>query len=98
MDDFELGDNEQAIEELIELGYLDHGSKEYGITRQFVNDGYDSLSTKQKHIFNQSTGLLMKNAKCLVCDNSIPFSELPVFLEEGDQLCSYHRNSSFKND
>ncbi len=41
-----------ALEDLIEDGQLEEGSKEHGIALQVAYRGYDSLSLKQQYLFN----------------------------------------------
>ena len=93
-DDPQIADNEQAIEELIALGFIERGTKEHGIIRQWVSQGDESLSARQRYIFEQTMRPLMQGAECSVCREEIAFSDLPTFLEEGGSLCSYHRHSS----
>jgi hypothetical protein len=41
-----------ALEDLIEDGELEQGSKEHGIALQVAHQGYGSLSLKQQYLFN----------------------------------------------
>jgi hypothetical protein len=41
-----------ALEDLVEDGELEQGSKEYGIALQVAHRGYGSLSVKQQCLFN----------------------------------------------
>lgn len=96
--DPETADNELTIEELVVAGYIEEESKEHGVARQWANTGYDSLTSKQRVVFDNSLGKLMEGAECSVCDGPIPFNELPLYLAEGDRLCSYHRHQAMKDD
>lgn len=96
--DPDLMDNEKTIEELVAAGYIEKNSREHGVARQWANDGYDSLSGKQRTVFDNSLGKLMRDTQCPICDDGVPFNELPAALEEGSSLCGYHRHISMKND
>lgn len=48
--DWELND---AIQDLLDEGMLEEGSAGYGVAQQVIHDGYDSLSPKQKHVFDR---------------------------------------------
>ena len=43
----------QDIEELVDQGELEEGTAAFGISQQVIHLGYDSLSVKQKNVFNQ---------------------------------------------
>lgn len=47
--DWELND---AIQDLLDEGLLTEGTPAYGVAQQVINSGYDSLSDKQKHVFD----------------------------------------------
>jgi hypothetical protein len=47
--DFELY---EAIQDLVDEGYLEEGSPPFGIAQQVVHSGYDSLSPKQRYIYD----------------------------------------------
>ena len=48
--DFELA---EAIEELLESDQIDHGSPPYGVAQQVINSGYESLSARQRAIYDK---------------------------------------------
>jgi hypothetical protein len=58
--DFELHDD---IEDLVAEGLLDEGSVAYGIARQVIDQGYDSLSAKQRAIWDREIGPALKKRK-----------------------------------
>ncbi len=41
-----------AIEDLVGCGDLEEGTPAFGIARRVVHQGYDSLSPKQKHVYD----------------------------------------------
>lgn len=47
--DFEL---HEAIENLIDGGLLENGTPGYGVAQQVISSGYDSLSEKQKWVYD----------------------------------------------
>lgn len=47
--DWELNDQ---IQDLLDQGILVEGTPAYGIAQQVIHDGYDSLSEKQKYVWN----------------------------------------------
>ncbi|RYY85105.1 MAG: hypothetical protein EOO15_17865 [Chitinophagaceae bacterium] len=51
--DWELND---AIQDLLDEGLLEEGTAGYGVAQQVIHDGYDSLSPKQKHVFDKYVG------------------------------------------
>jgi hypothetical protein len=47
--DFELY---ELIEDLADEGYLEKETPAYGIAQKVIHDGYDSLSPKQRHVYD----------------------------------------------
>jgi hypothetical protein len=47
--DFELHD---AIEDLLDEGYLEEGTPAYGIAQQVIHSGYESLTAKQRYVYD----------------------------------------------
>jgi hypothetical protein len=41
-----------AIEDLVDARELEVGTPAYGVAQQVINSGYDSLSPKQRHVYN----------------------------------------------
>lgn len=41
------------IDDLIDSGDLEEGTKEYGIAQQVVHQGYESLSPKQRYVYDK---------------------------------------------
>ncbi|MBC3496186.1 hypothetical protein HU764_004875 [Pseudomonas sp. SWRI100] len=50
---WELND---AIQDLLDEGLLAEGTPGYGIAQKVINEGYDSLSPKQKYVFDTHVG------------------------------------------
>lgn len=42
----------EMVEELVDEGELEKGSAPYGVALQVVDFGYDSLTDKQKHVYD----------------------------------------------
>jgi hypothetical protein len=47
--DFEL---HEAIVDLVDEGYLEEGTPAYGVAQQAIHSGYESLSPKQRYIYD----------------------------------------------
>ncbi|MCE1083967.1 DUF3052 domain-containing protein [Pseudomonas asiatica] len=61
--DWELND---AIQDLLDEGLLKEDTAGYGVAQQVIHEGYDSLSSKQKHVFDKHVGEpLAKRQKAL---------------------------------
>ncbi|MEF0147058.1 hypothetical protein [Pseudomonas guariconensis] len=59
-------DLNEVIQDLIDEGLLEEGSAGYGVAQQAIHEGYDSLSPKQKHVFDKYVGeRLAKRGKAL---------------------------------
>lgn len=78
-------DFEGFLQDLINSGRLD--DREAGIAKRVLDKGYDSLSDKQKHIFDK---MIDNNSieECNGCGCDIPWSEMLEALENGG-YCSY---------
>ena len=97
--DSELSDNNEAIETLEALGHLQQDLPEYGVAKQWVNQGIDSLSPKQKRIFDKHIAPVVFK-KCEMCDDVLSLPDLVAALDHNDGkiFCSYHRYLYDKND
>lgn len=73
------------VEKLINFSSLE--DKELGIAKRMLAKGYDSLSDKQKYVFNKA---IEKNAvdKCKRCGIDIPWGEMLEALDNGG-YCNY---------
>jgi len=95
--DPELGDNISALDQLVDMGYLDKDTPAYGVAMEYLHSGEDSMSDKQRHVFKKFiTPVLFK--QCQMCGEGIEISALPDAYEQGKLLCSYHLYQSNKND
>ena len=76
----------EFLQELLDSGSIDDG-KEIGITKQVIDKGYDSLSDKQKWVFDK---MIDANTfdECNRCGDSIPWCEM-MYALDNDGLCSY---------
>lgn len=82
------------VEDLITSGRLD--DKEIGISKRMLDKGYDSLSDKQKYVFNN----MIKNNSvemCQRCDCRIPWSEMLMAIENGG-YCSWCQHMMEKSE
>ncbi len=72
------------VGDLIESGRLNE--TEAGIAKRMQDKGYDSLSDKQKSVFDNA---IEKNSvkECNFCGNDIPWDEMLNALDNGN-LCS----------
>jgi hypothetical protein len=96
-DDPELGDNLQALEELVDMGYIDRDTAAYGIAKKYLHEGEASLSEKQKYVFNKEVAPVIFKS-CARCSEGIELSALPIAYEEDLMLCSYHRHKHYKDE
>ena len=82
------------IEDLINLGRID--DKEAGIAKQVLAKGYDSLSKKQKFVFDK---MIEENSvkSCNYCCMPIPWSEMLAALDNGG-FCSHCKHIQDKDD
>lgn len=73
------------VEELIILSRIE--DKEEGIAKRMLAKGYDSLSDKQKYVFDRA---IEKNTvdKCQRCSIDIPWCEMLEALDNGG-YCNY---------
>ena len=46
------------LDDLVDSGDLDDGTKVYGVAQQVVHQGYDSLSPKQRYVLKEVGPLL----------------------------------------
>ena len=76
----------EFLQELLDSGRIDDG-KEIGITKQVIDKGYDSLSDKQKWVFDKmiDANTYEECSRCLV---SIPWCEM-MYALDNEGLCSY---------
>ena len=82
---YEEDDFEGFVQDLINSGRLD--DKETGISKLMLDKGYDSLSEKQKYVFDKA---IEKNTikYCERCGAPIPWCEMEGALENGG-YCNY---------
>lgn len=45
-----------AIQDLVDEGLLAEDADGYGIAQQVIREGYESLSSRQKYVFNRDVG------------------------------------------
>lgn len=74
------------VEQLIELNYIEEKTA-LGVAKQFVNDGFQSLSDKQKYVLETYVLGENKVEDCKRCASPIPWSEMLEALDHGH--CSY---------
>jgi guanylate kinase len=73
-------DFEGFVEDLIKSGRLE--DKEAGIAKRMLDKGYESLSEKQKYVFDK---MIENNSvdECKRCACDIPWSEMLEALDNG---------------
>lgn len=82
------------VEELINSNHLDE--KEKGIAKLMLDKGYDSLSDKQKYVFDKAIENNTIN-ECKRCGSTIPWSEMLEALDNG-RYCNYCQHLKEKID
>lgn len=83
------------LQELIDNKRLNE-AKEYGITKQVIDKGFESLSDKQKFVFEKSIEFYVYD-KCSRCDIEIPWCEMSS-AEDNGHMCSWCQQLSSHND
>jgi len=83
------------LHELIE-GHRLNDAKEVGITKLVIDQGFDSLSDKQKFVFENAISHLVYN-ECLRCGNDIPWCEMSA-AEDNGKVCSWCQQLGSKDD
>ena len=76
----------EFLSELLEGDFLDGAAA--GITRQVLDRGLDSLTEKQKFVFDRDVMQPFGNKPCEICQSEIPMSEKAHALENGG-MCNY---------
>jgi len=82
------------VRDLIDSGRLEE--KELGIAKRMLDKGYDTLSDKQRYVFDK---IIEDNIveKCQRCGLDIPFNEMFEALENGG-YCNYCQHMMEKID
>lgn len=82
------------VQDLIMLGRIE--GKEAGIAQRMVDKGYDSLSEKQKYVFDK---MIKENSvsECQRCASDIPWCEMLEALDNGG-YCNYCQHMMEKDD
>lgn len=91
---YEEPDFESFVEELLRVERLNE--TEAGIAKQMLDKGYDSLSDKQKYVFDKA---IENNSvkECKRCSSDIPWCEMIEALDNGG-LCSWCQHFKEKID
>ena len=55
--DFDLHD---LIEDAVDAGWLEEGTAAYGIARKVIYEGYESLSPKQRYLYDTYVATALK--------------------------------------
>ena len=71
-------------------------SKEEGIAKLVIDKGFESLSDKQKFVFENSISDLVYD-ECRLCGEDIPWCEMSA-AEDNGQLCSWCYHVRTKDD
>ena len=82
------------VEELISLSYLDE--KEEGISKLYLDKGYDALSDKQRYVFDKAIEKYTVS-ECQRCGTAIPWCEMIEALDNGG-YCNYCQHMMEKMD
>ena len=87
-------DFEGFVSDLISSGRIE--SKEAGIAKYMIGNGYESLSEKQKFVFDH---MIIDNTvdECQRCGIDIPWCEMLEALDNGG-LCNYCQHVKEKMD
>lgn len=87
-------DFEGFVQDLINSGHLEE--KEAGIAKRMLDKGYDSLSEKQRYVFDKA---IENNSvkECKRCGCDIPWCEMLEALDNGG-FCNYCQHMMEKID
>lgn len=89
---------QNEIDELLELLVSNVHLKNpaLGITKQVIDRGADSLSKKQKYVFENEVLKKYVLESCSICGGTIPWSEMYPAIENGG-VCGYceHKLSKY---
>ncbi|BDQ35084.1 hypothetical protein [Pseudodesulfovibrio portus] len=96
MDTSEFG-LEDFLKDLLAFGYLDGEDVAQGITRQVIDRGVESLSEKQKWVFNNRVIEEYVIEDCKLCSAEIPWEEKIGALDNGG-YCSWCQHKLEKDD
>ena len=90
-DEDEEGEFREFLEALVRNDHIEGAVA--GITKQVIDRGCSSLSTKQQFVFEQDVIRAFAAVPCSDCGNEIPWSEKTHALDNGG-LCNWcwHRN------
>lgn len=92
---YEEEDFNGFLTELIQ-GNRFNDSKEAGITERVIDKGFDSLSDKQKFVFEKAISHYVFD-ECSTCGNEIPWCEMSAAEDNGGQ-CSWCQHRDRKDD
>lgn len=82
------------LKQLIECNLLEE--KVAGIAKKVISDGIESLSPKQKFVFEKGVTDEYVTKECTRCGLNIPWEEMLAASEDG--LCSWCRHQEEKDD
>jgi hypothetical protein len=83
------------LEEIIEGEHLEGAA--LGITKKVIKEGVESLTRKQKRVFDTYVLGEFVTAACKRCGNDIPWSEMYHAYDNGD-LCNWCWHMTEKDD
>lgn len=83
------------LEQLLQGGRLDGAAE--GITKKVVAEGIDSLSTKQRFVFDKHVINQFVRETCSSCSHTIPWSEMYAAYDNGG-LCNWCEHMQSKDD
>lgn len=84
------------LKELVSLNYLEGTA--LGIAKQVITKGVNSLTDKQKYVFQNEVIDKYVKDYCERCSNSIPWSEMSIAHETGFCGWCQHQFEKLQND
>ncbi len=85
----------EFLELLVDNGHLEGSA--LGITKQVIDRGRDSLSSKQEYVFDNQVLKMNVLESCSICSQGIPWSEMYQAIENGG-ICGYCEHKLSKDD
>lgn len=95
-DDPDFSNDLDALEVFVEEGLIDPEQPAYGVMKQVIHDGVESLSPKQRFVYERHLAPIFER-KCAVC-HANTMSDIAYMLENDSGVCSYHHHQLLKDD
>jgi hypothetical protein len=97
MNDVEIDHGlKESLAELLEYGSIEEGTAAAGISRRVISHGMESLTPRQREIFERYVLEEYCSTSCIRCGSTLEYSELVGCRDK--RYCSYCECQITKND